>query len=120
VRAIEAPYSISGVFNIASGNFTVGEVADFVFEGVREHLGVRPQVEVLDVQDFRNYKVSIQKAADVLSFKSQFSVADIVRELCELRDTFGDFSKSEYYNIQTFMEVDARNAGPNRRVREAA
>src|ERR1700758_4267449 len=30
VRAVEASYKISGIFNIASGNFTVGEVADQV------------------------------------------------------------------------------------------
>jgi nucleoside-diphosphate-sugar epimerase len=120
VRAVEAPYEISGVFNISSGNFTVGEVADFVFEGVRQHLGIKPRVEILNVQDFRNYKVSTQKAADVLSFKSQFSVADIVRELCELRDAFGDFSEPRYFNIRTFMEIEARQPGPDRRSREAA
>ena len=32
VRAVEANYDISGIFNIASGNYTVGEVADLVNE----------------------------------------------------------------------------------------
>src|SRR5206468_7021165 len=30
IRAIESNYSLSGVFNIASGNYTVGEVGDLV------------------------------------------------------------------------------------------
>src|SRR5246500_1715577 len=30
IRAVEADYKISGIFNIASGNYTVGEVADLV------------------------------------------------------------------------------------------
>ena len=34
VRAVEANYKLSGPFNIASGNYTVGEVADLV----REHV----------------------------------------------------------------------------------
>lgn len=115
VRAVEAPYSISGVFNIASGNFTVGEVADFVLEGVSKHLNIRPKVEILDVKDFRNYKVSTQKAADVLSIKPQFSVADIVHELSELRPQFGDFEKTEYYNIRTFMEIEGDQKGAKKR-----
>jgi nucleoside-diphosphate-sugar epimerase len=106
-RAVESPYEITGIFNIASGNFTVGEVADIVREGVVANLGIKPKVEILSVQDFRNYKVSTQKASDVLSVKAKFAVSDIVDELCELRDTFGDFSDPFYYNIQTFKALDA-------------
>lgn len=36
IRAIEAAPKISGIFNIASGNYTVGEVADFVKAAVRK------------------------------------------------------------------------------------
>ena len=119
VRAVEAPYLISGVFNIASGNFTVGEVADIVFDGVNKHLGLTPDIEILDVQDFRNYKVSTQKAADVLSIKTQFSIADIVRELSELRDEFGNFDRDEYYNIRTFKALEAAPAPRSRPMRVA-
>src|SRR6266446_496223 len=34
IRAIEANYNLSGIFNIASGNYTVGEVADLVKSSV--------------------------------------------------------------------------------------
>jgi nucleoside-diphosphate-sugar epimerase len=118
VRAVEAPYEISGVFNIASGNFTVGEVADIVFDGVGKHLGVRPKMEINSISDFRNYKVSTQKSSDVLSIKAAFSVPDIVQELCERRDEFGDFSNPQYYNIQTFKALEqatAERASPKRR-----
>src|SRR6202046_5328879 len=30
IRAIEANYKISGIFNVASGNYTVGEIGDLV------------------------------------------------------------------------------------------
>jgi nucleoside-diphosphate-sugar epimerase len=105
-RAVEAPYEIGGVFNIASGNFTVGEVADIVRQGVIEKLGIKPKLEILNMQDFRNYKVATQKASDVLSVKAGFSVPDIVNELCELRETFGDFSDPSYYNITTFKALE--------------
>src|ERR1700685_4328130 len=39
IRAIEAHQTISGIFNIASGNFTVGEVGDLVQSEIQEQLG---------------------------------------------------------------------------------
>src|SRR4029077_8001927 len=41
IRAIEANQSISGIFNIASGNYTVGEVADLIKSAVEERLNLR-------------------------------------------------------------------------------
>src|SRR6516164_11213974 len=38
IRAIEANHKISGIFNIASGNYTVGEVGDLVKTAVEERL----------------------------------------------------------------------------------
>ena len=109
-RAVEAPLQISGVFNVASGNFTVGEVADIVSEGVAKHMGLKPKLEILDMKDFRNYKVSTQKAQEILSFKPSFTVSDIVEELSHKVAEFGDFSDPAYYNIQTFKTLEARHA----------
>jgi nucleoside-diphosphate-sugar epimerase len=106
VRAVEAPYEISGVFNVASGNYTVGEVADLVNEGVRKHLGRQVNLNIMQMKDFRNYKVSFQKAMDVLSFKPQFDVEEIVRELSLRVNEFGDFANPEYYNIATFKALE--------------
>ena len=39
IRAVEASPSISGIFNIASGNYTVGEVADLVKLALEQQLG---------------------------------------------------------------------------------
>ena len=39
IRAMEANYKISGIFNIASGNYTVGEVADRVRLSIETHTG---------------------------------------------------------------------------------
>src|SRR5246127_4416412 len=66
IRAIEANERISGVFNIASGNHTVGEVADLVKSAIGERLDVRVSLDLKHIQDFRNYKVSVDKAANVL------------------------------------------------------
>jgi nucleoside-diphosphate-sugar epimerase len=38
IRAVEANYKLSGIFNVASGNYTVGEVADLVKGAVEDRL----------------------------------------------------------------------------------
>src|ERR1700746_2191970 len=88
IRAVEANQKISGVFNIASGNYTVGEVADLVKTAIRERLDIRVNLDLKHIQDFRNYKVSIEKAANVLSFHPAGSVQSIIGNLIENMDKF--------------------------------
>ena len=45
IRAIEASDKISGMFNMASGNYTVGEVGDLVKMAIEEQLGVRVEAD---------------------------------------------------------------------------
>jgi len=106
IRSIEAHEDISGIFNVASGNYTVGEIGDSVQEGMEKFLNVRPKINIKHIQDFRNYKVSIKKANEVISFKPRYSVLDTVQSLAENLDKFKDFDKEEYYNIRTFKAMD--------------
>jgi nucleoside-diphosphate-sugar epimerase len=101
IRAIEADPSVSGIFNVASGNYTIGEIADIVKEGTPY-----PKVNVFHKQDFRNYKVSWERARTVLSFHPKEDVESIVTELSEHRPKFGDFTDSRYYNIETFRRME--------------
>jgi nucleoside-diphosphate-sugar epimerase len=112
VRAIESSAEISGVFNVASGNYTVGEVADCVQRGVKEFLDVEARIDIRHVQDFRNYKVSIEKARNVLGFKPRHDVESIVRELAEHLPRFGDMNDERYYNIRTFKRLFPEPAVP--------
>jgi nucleoside-diphosphate-sugar epimerase len=107
IRAVEADYGISGIFNVASGNYTVGEIADYVKEGVKEHLGIDARLNIKHVEDFRNYKVSMEKARNVLSFKPRHDVRDIIKNLVENMDKFKDFDNPRYYNIQVFKALDS-------------
>jgi nucleoside-diphosphate-sugar epimerase len=106
IRAIEANEKISGVFNIASGNHTVGEVADLVRATLRERLGVQVNLDLKHIQDFRNYKVSIEKASNVLSFHPAGSVKSIVNSLIDNMEKFKDWDNPAYSNIQTFRGID--------------
>jgi nucleoside-diphosphate-sugar epimerase len=107
VRAIEASEKISGIFNIASGNYTVGEVGDLVKMAIEEQLGIRVHLTIHHKKDFRNYKVSIQKAENTLSFHPNHDVKSIVRNLIEHMDDFQDWDNPQYYNIETLKLLAA-------------
>ena len=108
IRAVEANAKISGVFNLASGNYTVGEVADVVRSRIEERMDVRINLSIKHVQDFRNYKVSIDKAANVLSFHPTGDVKSIVDNLLENMSKFQDWDNPLYSNILTFKGLDER------------
>ena len=107
IRAIEANYKLSGIFNIASGNYTVGEVADLVRVAVEEGLGIRVNLNIKHIQDFRNYKVSTLKASNVLSFHAAGHVKSIVRTLIDNMDKFKDWDNALYSNIQAFKKLES-------------
>jgi len=106
IRAVEANQKISGVFNIASGNYTVGEVADLVKSAIRERMGIQVNLEIKHIQDFRNYKVTTDKAANVLSFHPAGDVKSIVFNLIENFEKFRDVDNPLYSNIQSFKKMD--------------
>jgi nucleoside-diphosphate-sugar epimerase len=106
IRAIEANPQLSGIFNIASGNYTVGEVGDMVRAAIEERLGLRPRVHIHHIQDFRNYKVSTQKAATVLSFHPDDDVKAIVRHLIDNMDKCSDWDNPLYSNIAAFKQLE--------------
>ncbi len=105
IRAIEAHHEISGVFNVASGNYTVGEIGDLVKAGVKKYLDLDVKLNIKHIQDYRNYKVSIEKAKKVLSFHPKHDVESIIEDLVANMDKFKDFTNPNYYNIQVFKNL---------------
>jgi len=105
-RAIEAHETISGIFNIASGNYTVGEVGDLVKDEIEQELGIDIGLTILHIQDLRNYKVSFEKAKNVLSFHPRDDVRSIVRNLIKQMEKFSDWNNPRYYNIQMFQSFE--------------
>ncbi len=110
VRAIECAEGIHGIFNVASGNYTLGELADSVQDGVRQFLGVEPKLQIKHLSDIRNYKVNIERAQRTLSFKPRSTIIDIVKDLADHRTAFADFDNPRYYNIATFKSLDGVTA----------
>ncbi len=56
IRAIESSDGISGVFNLSSGNYTVGEVADLVKEAVEMKMGKKVKLNIKNIKDFQIFK----------------------------------------------------------------
>jgi nucleoside-diphosphate-sugar epimerase len=107
IRAVEAAPKISGIFNVASGNYTVGEVADFVKSSVEKNFGKKILLNIKHIQDFRNYKVSVAKAMNILSFKPKHDVDTILDNLVANYDHFKDFQNPHFYNIQVFKSIQS-------------
>jgi len=104
-RAIESDLAISGIFNITSGNYTVGEVADLVKSCLKNNMQRKVSLKILHRQDYRNYKVSIEKAQNILSFKPRYDINEIVLDLIENYDKFKDLKNPRYYNIEMFKSL---------------
>jgi nucleoside-diphosphate-sugar epimerase len=111
VRAVEAPDQVSGIFNVASGNYTVGEIGDLVKQAIWKELGVNVHLNIKHIEDYRNYKVSSEKAANVLSFHPQDDVRSIVHNLIENKEKFSDWDNPQYYNIVTMKAQEAQAVG---------
>ena len=105
-RAIEANERLSGVFNIASGNATLGEIADRVKATLEKEIGVKIDLEINRVNDVRNYKVSIERARNVLSYHPRHDVESIVRDLIANQSQCNDWDNPSYYNIRVFRDQE--------------
>jgi nucleoside-diphosphate-sugar epimerase len=107
LRAIQADYSISGVFNIASDNYTVGQVGDMVKREVEELTDQKIAITIKNVEDFRNYKVTLNKAKTHLGFQPQYTISDIVQNLYEDKAHFEKNSDDDaFYNIRVFKKLN--------------
>jgi len=108
LRAIQADYSLSGVYNIASGNYTVGQVGDVVKDEVEKLMGGRIEVVIKNMKDFRNYKVTIDKAKTYLGFQPQYVIKNIVDDLYEHKAYFEDYDNDRFYNIRVFKKLSTQ------------
>jgi len=106
LRAVQADYSISGVFNVAYDNFTVGQIADMVKDEVEQLLGKKVGITINNLQDYRNYKVTCEKARTYLGFLPKHSISDMIKSLHDHLDAYGDFSSDLFYNINTFKKLE--------------
>lgn len=107
LRAIQADYSLSGVFNIASGNYTVGQVGDMVKYEMEKLLGKRIDIEIKNIADYRNYKVTTEKAKTHLGFQPRHTIENIIEHLYNNKTNFENYNDEQFYNIRVFKKLIA-------------
>jgi nucleoside-diphosphate-sugar epimerase len=105
IRAIQAPDNISGVFNVASDNYTLGQIGDIVSVEMSKLLNKEIKVHINDVKDFRNYKVSIQHAKLTLGFTPIYTVKDIIHDLFQKTANLTNLEDEKFYNIKVFKSL---------------
>ena len=98
---------MSGVYNVASGNYTVGQVGDMVKYEVEKLTGEKVEIVLKDVEDFRNYKVTIDKAKTYLGYQPQHAIEDIIDDLYENLAHFENYDDERFYNIKVFKKATA-------------
>ena len=103
--ALESDENISGIFNLSGVNLTIGTLGKLIHRKLSD-MGINVELEILDMEDLRNYKVNIDKIEDELQFEPKYFPADSLEEILRNIDVNSyDFSKDKYYNIKIFKEV---------------
>ncbi len=109
VRALDADLSVTGIFNVAGENYTIGRLADIVASTLRE-FDVDVPLEIMHRQDVRSYRVSTEKALQVLDFRSSVSMRETVRTVMNeiQRNEIVDLDDPQYHNIDQ-MKINLAN-----------
>jgi nucleoside-diphosphate-sugar epimerase len=106
LRAIQANYSLNGVYNVASENYTVGHVGDMVKYELEKLTGEPIKIIIKNIEDYRNYKVTVEKAKTFLGFHPQYSVKNILEDLYQHKSYLQDYDNDQFYNIRVFMKLN--------------
>ena len=104
ICAVEADMKISGIFNIASDNYTVQQIANIVKNTIEKNKKITINIVDKHIKDVRNYKVDCKKAKDILAFVPSQNVENIVEDLL-INNNFGDMENPLFYNIKTFTNL---------------
>ena len=73
---------------------------------IEERMSLRISLNIKHAQEFRNYKVNFEKAANVLSFHPQEDVKSIIDNLPDNMEKFRDWDNPRYSNIRTFRYLE--------------
>jgi len=96
------------VFNISRGNFLMKDLAYIVQKALKKHFSINPKIifKEPDRKD-RSYRVSNQKARQVLNFIPKVSIEESVIKIVGQikKNKFTDFENPIYYNIDWMRPI---------------
>jgi nucleoside-diphosphate-sugar epimerase len=109
VAALEADLAVAGVFNIATRNYRLQELAETVATSLTE-FNVTVALEVEAQQGLRSYRVATDKAETVLHFQPAKTMATTVREVMErlIANSVVDLDDARYYNVRQMQRLMAQ------------
>lgn len=103
--AINSNLQKGEVINISSFNTTIGELAQTVKLFVKQQFGLEINITNQNVQDYRNYKVSTDKALQLLNYKPKQDAYSIMLDLYDTVDKYSSFDDERFYNILVFKKI---------------
>jgi len=106
IRAVQVDYSIRGIFNISSDNYTVGQVGDYVKQELEKLSGNKIKLNIKNMHDLRNYKVKCDLAKTKLGFQPQYNIKDIIEDLWNHRQEYKNMTDNKYINLEVFKKVN--------------
>ena len=68
-------------------------------------MNLKIDLNIKHLEDYRNYKVNIDKAQNTLSFKPRYDIDKIVQDLIDNYEKFKDMKNPKYYNIEVFRKM---------------
>ena len=68
-------------------------------------LGKKIDVDINNVIDFRNYKVSAEKSKNILGINYRGNIETILKELSSNFDEKFNFNNNRHFNIKVFKKV---------------
>ncbi|MFZ4797372.1 MAG: NAD-dependent epimerase/dehydratase family protein [Bacteroidia bacterium] len=102
---IESSLEFGQVINLSSFNTTIGELAKQVEEFMLDFCELEITITDSHVEDYRNYKVSTEKAEQLLGFKATQDGLSIINDLYKNLVHFSDFNNEKFYNIEVFKKI---------------
>jgi nucleoside-diphosphate-sugar epimerase len=98
-------WSEIGTVNISSFNSTIGDIAEEVAVFVKEKFGYEVNIHNKGIQDYRNYKVSTEKAKEILGFEAKETCRGILEDLYNNLEKFTPFNQDRFFNIKVFKKI---------------
>ena len=105
VKAIEAPYEISGIFNIASDNYQLSEIGIIIKDTLEKNGYQNIDIETKNIYDNRNYRVNCTYGKHMLDLEYKYKIKEIVENLLLNKENFKDLNNKNYFNIEIFKTI---------------
>ncbi|MBI3342382.1 SDR family oxidoreductase [Candidatus Curtissbacteria bacterium] len=110
IAAVEATPKLVNreIINISAGNFLVRDLAFEIKKAVEKNYGTNIEVVFTPIKGkVRSYRVSSQKAAKLLKFKTSVTISDSVIKMVAAvkHNKMDDFDNALYYNIDWMRPI---------------